>query len=75
MQHLAAEKKQSKHGKESQARCQDSSTQSLINTFVDDVGQLIPAEQFDVLANAVEDDDGVVIGVSDQGQNGSDDGQ
>src|SRR5208282_2713730 len=46
MQHLAAEKEQRKHGKESQARCQDGSTQCLINTFVDNVGQLVPPQQF-----------------------------
>jgi len=69
MQHLAAEKKQSKHGKESQARCQDSSAQSLINTFIDDVRKPVPPQQFDVLAYTVEDHDGVIIRVPDQGQN------
>src|SRR5579862_7816391 len=75
MQHLAAEKKQSKHGKESQARCQDSSTQSLINTFVDNVRKLVPPQQFDVFPYAVKDDDRVVIGVADQGQDGGDHSQ
>src|SRR5208282_2718151 len=75
MQHLAAEKEQRKHGKESQPRCQDRSAQSLINAFVDNVRQLFPSQQLYVLPYAVKHHDGVVIGVSDQGQDGGDHGQ
>ncbi len=61
--------------KKCQAGSQYRPAQRLIDAAVHDVGQAFAAQQLDVLANAVEDDDRVVHRVADQGENGGDDRQ
>jgi len=64
--HLAAHQEQDKHGKESQTAGQDRSRKSLIDGLVDHVSERFLAQQTIVLSNAIEDDDRVVHGVTDE---------
>ena len=75
MQHFAAEHKQRQHGQERQTGGQNGPAQGLVNALVDDVRELLPPHQLQVLADAVEHDDGVVVRITDQGQDSRDDGQ
>src|SRR5216684_5677688 len=71
--HLAAHQEQDEHGKESQSSGQDRSRKSLIDGLVDHVSKGVLAQQTIVLSNAIEDDDGVVHGITDQSEQRRDD--
>src|SRR6267143_4345297 len=73
--HLAAHQEQDEHGKESQAAGQDRSRKSLIDGLVDHVSKRFVAQQAVVLTNAIEDDDRVVHGITDQSKQRRDDRQ
>src|SRR5467141_3907464 len=73
--HLAAHQEQDEHGKESQAAGQDRPRKSLIDGLVDHVSKRFVAQQPIVLANAIEDDDRVVHGITDQSKQRRDDRQ
>src|SRR5467141_1130262 len=73
--HLAAYQEQDKHGKESQTAGQDRSRESLIDGLVDHVRERFLAQQAVVLTDAIEDDDRVVHGITDQCEQGRDDRQ
>jgi len=47
----------------------------LIDAAVDDIGQLLPPHQFQIFADAVKNDDGVIIGVADQRKDRGDHGK
>src|SRR5467141_638404 len=64
--HLAAHQEQDEHGKESQTAGQDRSRKSLIDGLVDHVSKRFLSEQAVVLPDAIEDDDRVVHGITDQ---------
>src|SRR3989442_11733894 len=71
--HLAAHQDQDEHGKESQTAGQDRSRKGLIDGLVDHVSERLVAQQPVVLTDAVEDDDRVVHGITDQSKQGRDD--
>src|SRR5213078_2167512 len=73
--HLAAHQEQDEHGKESQTAGQDRSRKSLIDGLVDHVGERFFAQQAVVLTDAIEDDDRVVHGITNQREQGRDDRQ
>src|SRR5258708_8832687 len=66
--HLAAHQEQDEHGKECQTAGQDRSRKSLIDGLVDHVSERFLAQQTVVLTDAMEDDDRVVHGITDQSQ-------
>src|SRR6267154_1151028 len=66
--HLAAHQEQDEHGKECQTAGQDRSRKSLIDGLVDHVSERFLAQQTIVLTDAIEDDDRVVHGITDQSQ-------
>src|SRR3984957_7321436 len=72
-QNLAAHQEQDEHGKESQAASQDRSRKSLIDRLVNNVGKRLLAEQTIVFADAIEDDDGVIHRITNEGEQGRDD--
>jgi len=59
---------QDEHGKECQTAGQDRSRKSLIDGLVDHVSERFLAQQTIVLTDAIEDDDRVVHGITDQSQ-------
>src|SRR5882762_8780423 len=63
--HLAAHQEQDEHGKESQTAGQNRSRQCLVDGLVHHVGKRFAAQQTIVLADAIEDDDGIVHRISD----------
>ena len=65
---LAAEDEQGDDDDERQARGEDGAAEGLIEAFVDDRRKVVPPPAAHVFAHAVEDDDGVVQGVADDGQ-------
>src|SRR5690242_11893050 len=71
--HLAAHQEQDEHGKESQSTSQDGSRKSLVDGLVHHARERFSAQQTVVLTNAIEDDDGVVHGITDQGEERGDD--
>src|SRR5215469_10833663 len=71
--HLAAHQEQDEHGKESQTAGQDGSRKSLIDGLVDYVRERFLAQQTIVFTNAIEDDDRVVHGITDQRKQRRDD--
>src|SRR5947199_9699431 len=71
--HLAAYQEQDEHGKESQTAGQDRSRKSLIDGLVDHVSKRFLAQQAVVFTDAIEDDDRVVHGITDQSKQGRDD--
>src|SRR5439155_20706186 len=71
--HLAAHQEQDEHGKESQTAGQDRSRKSLIDGLVDHVSERLVAQQSVVLTDAIENDDRVVHGITDQSKQDSDD--
>src|SRR5260370_24669529 len=73
--HLAAHQEQDEHGKESQTAGQDRSRKSLIDGFVDHVSERLVAQQAVVLTDAIEDDNRVVHGITDQSKQRGDDRQ
>ena len=73
--HLAAHQEQNEHGKESQTAGQDRSRQSLIDGLVHHVGERFTAQQTIVLANAIENHDGIVHRISDKREKCRDHGQ
>src|SRR6266851_3654526 len=64
--HLAAHQEQDEHGKESQTAGQDRSRKSLIDGLVHNVSERFAAQQTVVLADAIEDDNRVVHGITNQ---------
>src|SRR5260370_21450068 len=66
--HLAAHQEQDEHGKECQTAGQDRSRKSLIDGLVDHVSERFLAQQTIVLTDAIEDDNRVVHGITDQSQ-------
>src|SRR5579863_2204677 len=75
VQYLTAEQKQRQGGQQREARRQNGSAQGLVHTQVDDRFQLFTAKKLEVLADAVERDDGVVHRIADQGQQGGNHGE
>src|SRR6266478_2032177 len=73
--HLAAHQEQDEHGKESQTAGQDRSRKSLIDGLVDHVSERFAAQQAVVLTDAIEDDNRVVHGITDQCKQRSNDRQ
>src|SRR5438067_12820784 len=73
--HLAAHQEQDEHGKESQTAGQDCSRKSLIDGLVDHVGKRFLAQQAVVLTDAIENDNRVVHGITDQREQSRDDRQ
>src|SRR5258707_10615307 len=73
--HLAAHQEQDEHGKESQTTSQDRSRKSLIDGLVDHVRKRFLAQQAVVLTDAIEDDNRIVHGITDQSEQGRDDRQ
>src|SRR6266403_959335 len=71
--HLAAHQEQDEHGKECQTAGQDRSRKSLIDGLVDHVSERFLAQQTIVLTDAIEDDDRVVHGITDQSKQGRED--
>src|SRR5205814_4348248 len=71
--HLAAHQEQDEHGEDSQTAGQDRSRKGLIDGLVDHVSERLVAQQPVVLTDAVEDDDRVVHGITDQSKQGRDD--
>src|SRR5258707_4737492 len=70
--HLAAHQEQDEHGKESQTAGQDRSRKSLIDGLVDHVSKRFLAQQTVVLTDAIENDDRVVHGITNQREQGRD---
>src|SRR5712664_3654619 len=73
--HLAAHQEQDEHGKESQTAGQDRSRKSLVDGLVDHVSERFLAQQAVVLADAIENNNRVVHGITDQREQGRDDRQ
>src|SRR5713101_1992679 len=73
--HLAAHQEQDEHGKESQTTSQDRSRKSLIDGLVDHVRKRFLAKQAVVLTDAIEDDNRIVHGITDQSEQRRDDRQ
>ena len=75
VQHLAAEEEQRERGQQRRARGDDRPAQRLVDRGVDDVSHRVAAHRPQVLADPVEDDDGVVGRVAGHRQNRGDDVQ
>src|SRR5438045_2404589 len=73
--HLAAHQEQDEHGKESQTAGQDRSRKSLVDGLVDHVTKRFLAQQAVVLTDAIEDDNRVVHGITDEREQSRDDRQ
>ena len=69
---VSSENEQGEYGEKSRSGSDDSTAEGLIDTGVEDFGELGSSHDFQVVANTVEDDDRVVEGVSDDGQDGGD---
>jgi len=65
-QHLAAEEEEGEDGEKGEAGSQHGPAQGLIDAAIDQIGQRFTAAEAQILADAVEDDDGVVHRVADQ---------
>ncbi len=72
MQHLSAKDVQRKHGQERKARRDHRSRQRLVDALVHDLAQRRATHELQVLADAVENNDGVVHRVTDQRQDRGD---
>ena len=75
MQHFSAEEEKSEHGQECEAGRENGSAQRLIDSAIDDFRQIVAAHQLQVLTDTVENDDSVIIRISDQREDGGDDRQ
>src|ERR1700730_796665 len=73
--HLAAHQEQDEHGKESQTAGQDRSRQRLIDGLVYHAGERFAPKQAVVLADAIENDDGIVHRISNECEKRRNDGQ
>ena len=65
---LPSQKKQCQHHQKCGSRGQYGSTQGLIDADVDEFGERAFATPSGIFPNPVEDDDGIVQGISDNGQ-------
>src|SRR5262249_38896127 len=75
VQDLTSEEVESEHSQDCKPRRQDGPAQCLVNAAIDDVRQLLTPHQFDVLADAIEDHNGVVVRIANQSQDCCDDRQ
>src|SRR5690242_18938061 len=66
--HLTAHQEQDEHGKESQSTSQYGSRESLIDRFIYDHGKLFAPQQAVVLANTIENNDGIVHRIANQSE-------
>src|SRR5882724_977657 len=62
---LATHQEQDEHGEESQTAGEDGSRERLINGLIHEIGERFLAQQTIVLADAVENHDRIVHGISD----------
>src|SRR5882757_3990664 len=75
VEYLSAKDPKRERGEEGKARGEDRSAQGLVDGLVDHLRERRASHERKVLADTIEDDDGVVHGVTDEGQNGRDDGE
>src|SRR6185437_5030588 len=70
LEHLAAKGVERKDREEGQPGGQNRPAQRLIDAAVHHIGQRLAAAETQVFADTVEDDDGVVHGIADEGEDG-----
>src|ERR1019366_4469313 len=69
-QHFPTKNVQRKHGQKGEAGGKNGPAQGLVDALVDDVGQGLAAQQLNIFADAIEDDDSVVHRIADQREDG-----
>src|SRR5882757_2963515 len=75
VEYLSAKDPKRERGEEGKARGEDRSAQGLVDGLVDHLRERRASHERKVLADTIEDDDGVVHGVTGEGQDGRDDGE